>query len=116
MALEGGIYENGKILKKRNKKLDQHMASFSSPGLPVLADEALLGGKVDYLKALPFHGHIRNITKNRKYIDDESAKIVIHAFVTIPYYMVFHNNLFQDCNLFKRQRLELLHVLGNLII
>ena len=28
------------------------------------------------------HYHIRNITKIRKYIDEESAKIVVHAFVT----------------------------------
>ena len=28
------------------------------------------------------HYHIRNIAKIRKYIDEESAKIVVHAFVT----------------------------------
>ena len=28
------------------------------------------------------HYHIRNIAKFRKYIDEESAKIVVHAFVT----------------------------------
>ena len=29
-----------------------------------------------------FHYHIRNIAKIRKYIDEESAKIIVHAFVT----------------------------------
>ena len=38
----------------------------------------------DHIKSIckSSHYHIRNIAKIRKYIDEESAKIVVHAFVT----------------------------------
>ena len=58
----------------------------------------------------------------RKYIDEESAKVVVHAFVTakldscnsLLYGLPQH--LISRLQSIQTQQLELLHVLGNLII
>jgi len=77
---------------------------FSSHRYPLLVDKWGGGAIADSPPCTIYYYHFRRIRQIRRFIDERSLRLLVHAFITSR--LDYCNGLFANCSVAVRQRLQ----------